>query len=108
MVPLNSWPMVMGRDSLVTGWGVTGEKLCVVSKGLLGLYGLGRLRGYGVLGAGEVFVEVWRGFVSIFWWCCWKGLNITYLFRRCRQKQAALSLVPPSIAPAARERRARS
>ena len=27
MVPLNSWPMVMGRDSLVTGWGVTGEKL---------------------------------------------------------------------------------
>jgi hypothetical protein len=28
MVPLNSWPMVMGRDSFVTGCGVTGEKLC--------------------------------------------------------------------------------
>lgn len=27
MVPLNSWPIVMGRVSLVTGWGVTGEKL---------------------------------------------------------------------------------
>jgi hypothetical protein len=27
MVPLNSWPMVMGRVSLVTGCGVVGEKL---------------------------------------------------------------------------------
>jgi hypothetical protein len=27
MVPLNSWPMVMGRVSFVTGWGVVGEKL---------------------------------------------------------------------------------
>lgn len=27
MVPLNSWPMVMGRVSFVTGCGVTGEKL---------------------------------------------------------------------------------
>ena len=27
MVPLNSWPMVMGRDSLVTGCGVIGENL---------------------------------------------------------------------------------
>ena len=27
IVPLNSWPMVMGRVSFVTGWGVVGEKL---------------------------------------------------------------------------------
>ena len=31
MVPLNSWPMVMGRVSFVTGCGVTGEKLRTVS-----------------------------------------------------------------------------
>lgn len=41
MVPLNSWPMVMGRVSFVTGWGVTGEKLRSVgqwlcSKGVVG------------------------------------------------------------------------
>jgi hypothetical protein len=26
-MPLNSWPMIMGRVSLVTGCGVVGEKL---------------------------------------------------------------------------------
>jgi hypothetical protein len=58
IVPLNSWPMVMGRDSFVTGCGVTGEKLCAVSITRTRLAHLAR--GESILGTGEVFVEVWK------------------------------------------------
>jgi hypothetical protein len=67
IVPLNSWPIVMGRDSFVTGCGVTGEKLCAVSIGRRRLAhsargerfsGLGN--GESILGTGKVFVEVWK------------------------------------------------
>lgn len=45
MVPLNSWPMVMGRVSLVTGWGVTGEKLESVGQWLCSNAAVGMLDG---------------------------------------------------------------
>jgi hypothetical protein len=68
IVPLNSWPMVMGRDSWVTGCGVMGEKLVgcqyCEKEGLLHSARGERLRGLGngegILRPGEVFMEVWK------------------------------------------------
>lgn len=54
MVPLNSCPIVMGRVSLVMGWGFTGEKLVDVRS----VFGFGESMGRveSVLWSGEVFM----------------------------------------------------
>lgn len=54
MVPLNSCPIVMGRVSLVMGWGVMGEKLVDVRS--VARLGERMSRIGSVLWSGEVFV----------------------------------------------------
>jgi hypothetical protein len=88
IVPLNSWPMVMGRDSFVTGWGVTGEKLERVGQWYASMACLEqRIEWKSVLGASEVLVEVYKA-LSVTWQDFEHDQSNTYLFHRYLQMQA--------------------